>query len=53
MALLVSFILIGIPFLIYFGILTLLALAIRIPSADELRRFLGNADFPVGRDGAA
>ena len=53
MALLVSFVLIGIPFLIYFGILTLLALAIRIPSADELRRFLGNAGFPVGRDCAA
>lgn len=52
-ALIVSFILIGIPFLIYFGILTLLALAIRIPSVDELRRFLGNAGFPAGRDFAA
>lgn len=53
MALLMSFVLIGIPFLIYFGILTLLALSIRIPSADELRGFLGSAGFPVGRDCAA
>ena len=45
LALLVSFIVIGIPFLVYFAIQTLLALAIRIPSVDELRRFLGRQGF--------
>jgi hypothetical protein len=47
LALLVSFILIGIPFLIYFGVLALFAMATRIPTVGEMKRFLGSAGFPV------
>lgn len=46
LALLVSFIVIGIPFLIYFAIQTALALAVSVPSAGELRAFLGRNGFP-------
>ena len=46
LALLVSFIVIGIPFLIYFAIQALLTLTIRIPSAGEMRGFLGRQGFP-------
>jgi hypothetical protein len=47
LALLVSFILIGIPFLVYFGILALLAMAIRVPTVPEMKQFLGSTGFPV------
>jgi hypothetical protein len=47
LSLLVSFILIGIPFLIYFGVQALFAMAMRVPTVDEMKRFLGSAGFPV------
>lgn len=47
LALLVSFILIGIPFLIYFGIQALLAMAMNVPTVGEMKRFLGTAGFPA------
>jgi hypothetical protein len=48
LSLLVSFIVIGIPFLIYFAIQTVLALNVGVPSAAELRAFLGRHGFPEG-----
>jgi hypothetical protein len=48
LSLLVSFIAIGIPFLIYFGIQTLVAVRLRIPSVPEMKGFLGQGGFPVG-----
>jgi hypothetical protein len=53
LALLVSFIVIGIPFLVYFGALTLLAMAVPVPSVGELRRFLGRQGFPTRCGGTA
>ena len=53
MALLVSFIVIGIPLLVYLGILAIMAMAVRVPSGDELRRFLVHQGFPASCDGAA
>lgn len=53
LALLVSFVVIGIPFLIYFGALTLLAMAVPVPSVGELRSFLGHQGFPVRCGGVA
>lgn len=47
LALLVSFIVIGIPFLIYFGVQALLAMAMRIPTVAEMKQFLGSAGYPV------
>lgn len=47
LSLLVSFVLIGIPFLIYFGIQALFAMAVRVPTVAEMRQFLGAAGFPV------
>jgi len=39
---------IGIPFLIYFGIQTLIASRLRIPSVPEMKGFLGRDGFPLG-----
>jgi hypothetical protein len=47
LSLLVSFIVIGIPFLIYFGIQTLIAWRLRVPSVAEMKGFLGRGGFPV------
>jgi hypothetical protein len=48
LSLLVSFIVIGIPFLIYFGIQTLIAWRLRVPSVPEMKGFLGRDGFPLG-----
>jgi hypothetical protein len=53
LAVLVSFVLIGIPLLIYLGVLAVMAMAVRVPSGDELRRFLGHHGFPACCDCAA
>lgn len=53
LALLVSFIVIGIPFLVYFGALTFLAMAVPVPSVGELRSFLGHQGFPARCGGTA
>lgn len=51
MALLVSFIIIGIPFLVYFGIQALIAMAMRVPTKAELGSFLGNSGYPLAHTG--
>jgi hypothetical protein len=48
LSLLVSFVVIGIPFLIYFGIQTLIASRLHIPSVPEMKGFLGRDGFPLG-----
>lgn len=53
LALLVSFVVIGIPFLIYFAALTLVAMAVPVPSVSELRSFLGHQGFPARCGGTA
>jgi len=47
LALLVSFVVIGIPLLIYLGVLAVMAMLVPVPSVDELRRFLVHQGFPA------
>jgi hypothetical protein len=47
LALMLSVVVIGLPFLFYFATLTVLALAVRTPSVVELRTFLGRKGFPT------